>query len=144
MNVLKFADIDYRNGEYILTRETKKFTYAALVNLHVAPGVGGAVYLSGERRVASAVWADGKEGRHPCVTTSWEQWPPVGVTTDPAVEIEHTGRIKAPPDTPVPLVLGMIRGASFRVYRTGELDGAPREFVVRWTGKKLQTIIYRR
>jgi len=88
---------------------------------------------------------------HQQVTKVWNSFPPPGVELlnpehaqigedgvcrwDPGVEIKTQ---VAPP-----ILLRMNAGASFRVWRSGDICGAASNFLVSWSGKELWTVVPR-
>jgi hypothetical protein len=94
--------------------------------------IGGALELS-----ANSYIEDLRDGR---VTRKRLPFPPIGV------QIVHGGPepIRNKNDSTLELLLILEEGASFRIFRTGELEGASPEIFVHWRGGNLETTVPRR
>ncbi len=96
----------------------------AVVLVQTAPGLGGELHLFGNT-VVERLDGLGQVWRDPA------PFPPVGVRT--AFEFEEDYGVRSHLWCKRWLVI-MQPGASFRIRRSGQLNGAPPELVVTWTG----------
>lgn len=153
-HLLFAGELHAKEGEVFLRSEPNWNKYAnknrgALVHLNTEVGENGKLILTGPRGRAELVQED---GQRPWVVAPWLPFSEaVGVSllTDDVCEVTATGEVRWKEEhrkeagTPF-LLLTMLKGASFRVIRTGDLQGAAREFVVTWTGFELITKVFTR
>lgn len=117
---------------------------AALVHLYTGVGEGGVLTLTGPTGAPVVIPGERPEVRRPWLPFS--EAAGVKVISDHITEVDENGvvRWKEECDKPPFLVLTMLRGATFRVMRSGEIEDAPKEFTVHWNGSGLITTIMQR
>lgn len=116
---------------------------AALLHLDTSAGVGGRLILSGPHGAPTVLEEDTRK----VVRRPWLPFKDaagVFILSDDVAEIEDDGVVRwKEGDSAVEmqpfLLVALLKGASFRVVRTGDLDGAPSEFTVHWDGHHLRT-----
>lgn len=116
--------IDEAKSAFKLLRESSAGDNRALVNVRVPTGLSGTI-----RFTANSYDEELRQGRVERVYRSFDA--AIGITIVMSVD---TGPW---PD----MLLTMEPGASFRILRTGDLDGRPPEMIVTWNGFKLRTIV---
>lgn len=144
------ADIIRQGEELCLTAEKDPDSREAAVLMSTAPGEGGELRLTANtfrEAVEREHW-----GRHTHlqVVKHWDAFPP------PGVELLNTEHVKVDSDgvcgwqtswgeqqTPPPILLKMVAGSSFRIWRSGDLGGAAPVFLVSWSGRELWTVVPR-
>lgn len=135
---------DFSSDGESIVRETKpecrwrwQEDRRALVLVQTAAGCGTAngegKLIFSARSFTERVSRKGKVVKeyHPFVTTSDDTW-----LGQPMTGIEIVAAGCGPNGEPNALLV-MREGASFRIYRTGDVGDAPREINVKWTGKML-------
>lgn len=146
------ADVLRVKGDLVLGEEKdKNGTGDAVIVLSTSPGVNGKLRLSANtfnERVDTKQW--GKH-THRKVVRVWHSFPPAGVEllNPEHVTIDAEGICSCNPECKAtgmpPILLRMVLGSSFRVWRDGELGGAAPVFLVSWSrgkdGNQLWTIV---
>lgn len=127
--------------------EKPKARRPALLHLDTEAGVGGKLRLTGPHGAPEVLDAKSRGE----VRRSWlpfSEAAGVTVISNDVAEITDDGVVRWKEQTEEvehqpPLLLMLLKGASFRVHRTGELCGAPAEFTIRWDGTNLHTQLFR-
>lgn len=147
------ADLTRQGEELCLVSEKDPGSREAVVLISTAPGEDG------ELRLTANTFREGVElerwGRHTHlqVTKMWNTFPPPGVeiVNCEHIEVDENGVCRwgaawaerGVQQAPPPILLKMVAGASFRVWRSGDLGGAAPVFLVSWSGKELWTVVPR-
>lgn len=144
-----------KTGMTVLVRERQK-GLGALVHLDTSFGTGGSLYLTGPNKVGhlQEFKHNGKFNKELCLKAVVREWLPlkdtagvqvlsddVGISEDG--EVSWKKGVADDNHTSFPLLIGLFRGASFRVKRTGDIEDAPSEFLVSWSGYALTTKVLR-
>ncbi len=120
---------------------------AALIHLDTSVGEGGKLILTGPHGAPELLDSEDR----PEVARQWMPFkdaPGVFLLSEDVVDVSDGGVVSwkegvEESGTPF-LLISMFKGASFRVMRTGDLDGAPSEFTLYWDGFSLRTSITER
>lgn len=122
----------------------------ACIHLVTEAGAGGKLRLTANSH--DEVIEEVKQGRYNYqkVEYRWKPFPSVGVEVlNPhQVDITPEGfvhwRLEWDVEDAPSLLLSMQPRSSFRIWRTGQLEGAPSMFIVSWSGTELRTVVPRR
>lgn len=118
--LLHWVDVLADGDKQRVVKEQHQRDRRAIVAVETCPGVGGAVKLYAN---TSREWEDEKKQR---VMKEPNPFPPPGITV--LAERDSSLGNKE-------YLLLMVPGASFRIVRSGRLNGAPPELVVVWNGR---------
>lgn len=124
---LDHADVGFEHGVFVLKTARVPGPGQALVRIETAGGDGGRVFLTGNAYDERFI-----KGR---VKWCYRPFPPTGV--NPLVESTFLERLRFEGAEMLDLFVIMSPGASFRIWRTGRLEGASPTLVVQWTGRTL-------
>jgi len=128
------ADYISENDSICLTTDRGDAPRDALVILDTAPGIGGSLRLTANTMSDALIRKKGVDE----VVRECNAFPPLGVTllNPEHVGIDNAGNCRWHPDwsfeVPPPVVLRMMPGACFRVFRTGDVGDAAAVFLVSW------------
>jgi len=121
--VLHWLDVEEENEDLRLVPEENIKDRRALVLVETVPGLGGSIWLT-SNDVISKVDASTER----VIRESPPKTPNTGVQVLAQAASDTIG-------SGVHFLVSMLPGASFKIVRTGNLEGAPSEIVVSWSGK---------
>jgi hypothetical protein len=131
------ARVEFADGYILFRSAPRSHDRQAFVRVETAGGVDGQVKLTAN----SYTTALKKSGHFPEVARRYAEFPDAGVV--PFCTPEELDRVAKGVDF-LDVLLVMHKGASFRIERTGELDGASPELFVHWNGYDLKIDVPRR
>ena len=124
------ADVTWDDEKVVLGRPPKRVDRQALVWFQTHAGHRGKVFLTSRVRDETL-----KRGR---VEPEFRPFPPVGVTL---VASQHTPEELYAGVEGLNVLAMMQPGASVRIFRTGQLEGAAPWMAVHWHGDRLKTTV---
>lgn len=124
---LQYAAVDFAREGLVLRRSTRRTERQALVRIETAGGVNGRVFLraNGYSESMERGW----------VRKDHDPFPPPGI--QPLCTDEEVTRVNAGIEM-LDLMCIMNPGSSFRIDRTGQLEGASPFLCVRWNGNTMK------
>lgn len=140
-----------KNGDDIRLIESQNgFDLRAIVLLSTRAGVGGVLRLTANTFQETLIDVPYKGYTTQRIERVFDAFPPTGVEliNNIHVHLDKRGVCRWQPDwgfteedSSPPVLLKMIAGSSFRIWRTGDVGDADRNFLVSWSGHELRTVV---